>query len=199
MSITLVATRLAPTIIQFAEKNLREYIKGQVDQKVVNIVIERTQDKINELVKRVERRTQIYVLLTLVGVIPSTISLFFVPPVYLRWIVLAFILSFMTYMMVSFILAFNTMVNFVIEFDQKLLAALEEEFQKVKEENWKNKVALLYSGRDGKDYFHHVLSHIVIAVCAWLKENKYHLYVRLVSYALAAFCLSTVVSTLLHN
>ena len=80
--------------------------------------------------------------------------------------------------------------NFSLKQKLRKQKKIDAEFERVKEESFRKKAALWYSGANSENYYHFVLSQVLKAFFTWLKKHKSHLYVRLACYFLTAFALS---------
>jgi len=85
---------------------------------------------------------------------------------------------------------FSKFINYFQNFEQHIKQVLKSEMEKAKKENWKNKLALLINSKEAHDYYLFVLDKIISTTSNWLKNNKSLLYIRIILFIFASFCLT---------
>ena len=156
-------------------------VKKEIDQHIVKIV-----DEVN-------KKTVIYALWSLAGILLITIQ-FPKPVFYIASVVMTL---FVLYFLGEFVLSLKKIIAFINDFDGKLKQIVEQEIQKYKEESVKNKLGLLLSGQSHEDIENFCISYSVRELSHRFKQHKWSILVRITAYTIAILLFKEILFILL--
>ncbi len=167
-----------------------KYIKKQIDAKILMQVQNQVEQEINQFIDTIKKRTLIYISIAAINIISIVITYFFPELMALKYFALITSIVFLFYMSVQSIQNFTRFINYFQNFEQHIKNILSTELESAKKENWKNKLALLVNSKEVHDYYLFVLDKIIATTSKWIKDNKSILYLRILLFVIASFCLT---------
>ena len=167
-----------------------KYINKQIDAKMLEQVQLHVEKEINQFIFHIQAKTNHYLALAGFNLIIIIISHFYKDLLPLKYFALLISLTFLSYMSVQSIKSFSKFINYFQNFEEHIKGILVNKLEQAKQENWKNKIALLVNSKEVHDYYLFILDKMINTTSQWIKRNKPLLYLRVILFIFGSFCLS---------
>lgn len=170
----------AGQIAFMAYEAVKGYVQKTTEQEIRAVVVRLVRERLDTLVVEINRRTLLYILLSLAAV--ATLAFGYLWPRYAE----AYLAALLLLTLVSVVLLSRTALmvhrwlGYLEHLDTLVGEALKEHLQRYGNEGIYKKVLVWLSERGQADYRDQVIVEIVRSISSWLRQNKTILVVRLV-------------------
>lgn len=164
-----------------AHKKILDSIKRKIDQKTL------------EFDSEIKKKTIIYALWSLGGILLIFISL----PKPVFFIFSFAMILFAGYFFWQFLQSLKTILQFIDNFDQEITKLVEKEVKAIKEDSLKNKVGLMLSGLSHKNIEDLSISYFMRELAHRLKKHKKAILLRVAAYTIAVLLFKEILFNIL--
>lgn len=170
----------AGQIAFMAYEAVKGYVQKTTEQEIRAVVIQLVKERLDQLVQEINRRSIVYLLLTIISLVVYTLGQFY-PQYPLPYIVaLLILLGVSLYLLSQTLLMVRRWLGYLENLEQLIDDGIREKLKQVGDKNLYKKVLVWLSERSQADYRDQVIVEIVRSISSWLRQNKSILIVRFV-------------------
>ena len=164
-----------------------------VHEKIHKSIKERIDQKTNNIVNEINKRTIVYALWSLAGILLIAISL----PKILFYIFSFAMILFAVYFIAGFLQSLKQVFTFINSFDQEIEILVKKEIKTALGDSLKNKLGFQLSGQSYKDIENLCISYFVRELARRFKKHKRDILTRVAAYTVAVLLFKEVLFNIL--
>ena len=162
-------------------------------KKIHKSIKERIDQKTNNIVNEINKRTIVYALWSLAGILLIAINL---PKILFYAFSFAMIL-FAVYFIAGFLQSLKQIIAFINNFDQEVETLVKKEIEAVLGDSLKNKLGFQLSGQSHKDIENFCISCFIRELAGRFKKHKRDILTRVAAYTVAVLLFKEVLFNIL--